>query len=1651
MPKRGGVLRRVFQPRVFARAGSRLLKLIRCGRDLLAVWRSGLFDRKYYLKTNPDVSVSGVNPLIHFLRFGWKEGRNPNIDFDLRCYLAANPDVRAAGVNPLVHYVRAGAREGRRLLPSSPPPGVAEKPGRRPAGPSQDTVVFFGHDAHRLGAETVLLHMLRWLKEKTALDVRLVLAEGGELLDDFRGVCKVLVLQTLFRAGTDRTQVEHAIRAHCGDHVKLVYANTVASGRYLKFFECLGAPILTHVHELQNVIQGQLADDAKEMLRRCTRYVGVSRAVSQNLITNHAVAADKIDTIYAFVAQSGVTPTPQAKREARRKLGLGEDHKVEDNKVLVFGCGAVYSRKGSDLFVAVAEKLLGAGIDNFHFYWIGPFVPGEEDRIQRDIQSRGVGSHVTFLGPKANPREWFSAGDVFLLPSREDPFPLVCLEAAECGMPTVCFAEAGGMPDFVEDDAGFVVPFEDVEQMAQKTALMIRDERLRQQLGSTARRKFLNRHTAEKAMPRILQTIRQTGGIAPKVSVVVPCYNHASFLQQRLDSVFGQTFQDFEVIILDDCSPDNTREIIQPHRAAPNVRIALNAENSGNTFVQWIKGIDLARGEIVWLAEDDDFCEPTFLERLLPSFADRDVGLAYCQSVAVDRRGERLFSYWTYTTDLSRQRWSSDYVVSAAEELNAGLAVKNTIPNASAVLFRKFDLGRLRGELTKYRLAGDWLFYIHAMQGRKTAFCCDELNYHRRHDSTCIARYEHDVRRFSETRDVQDFARKAAPLSKGTLQKMNHHLFEVWRACFPSEPKEKYFSSIARQRPLPAAGGVNRPGYAKCPHPANPLRIELQRARRQIGELQQALELIRSSRTWRLRGRLLRAGHRLRLVGPPAEPCLARPCTIIVPVYNAFDEVLACLRSVLRHTSGTFRLRVIDDASPDGKLTDFLPQDVLADPRVRVSRNAQNLGFVQTCNLGMRQAAPDDVVLLNSDTEVTAEWLGKMQEAAYSRPRVGTVTPLTNNGTIASVPDVLADNPIPPGYGVDEFARLIERASAREYCRVPTCIGFCTYIKREVLDRVGYFDQQSFGKGYGEENDLSCRAQAAGYVDIIDDATFVYHKGRTSFQDRTDGLVEKHLKVLQAKHPGYLRGVEKFVRRNPLQTVHRRIQDAMLGRWLKRAERCILHVLHDSPLTPRASAGTRFGGTEFHVADLIGSIPDAAHWSLYPKAGGYRLTAHVPGTAERHFQFSARQCDLARLLDPELFDVVHLHHLLGFDWPDLAKALLGHGNYFVSLHDFRMVCPRIQLLTPDHRLCRGRECSTACELPRPELERLRLTTTKILRGAHTVLHFSKSTRQYYSNIIGDDFPWRLVEHGIHVPGDHRQRLRLPSGQDPVGNDRPSSSRPLKVAFLNGGFPHKGVRLVKQLLKHQTIGGGIPVHWHMIGGAGEMLPRGSHIAHHGRYDRQMLPEILDRVRPDLVAIVSIWPETYCLTLDESIRSGIPVICTPLGAPADRVRQNRCGWVLDRLDAESFLKTLRRLTANWDGYRKVRSRLADVALRNVQQLGAIYGRMYAEASAQRAGRQPTGRLAKVNQLWGNLICSTARRRRLAAALLGWCEGTLRATKLDVLATRAARRLLPKRVHGYIEDLRLQAPPPGATLPAAEPDHAQTPDGRTERKVA
>ena len=214
---------------------------------------------------------------------------------------------------------------------------------------------------------------------------------------------------------------------------------------------------------------------------------------------------------------------------------------------------------------------------------------------------------------------------------------------------------------------------------------------------------------------------------------------------------------------------------------------------------------------------------------------------------------------------------------------------------------------------------------------------------------------------------------------------------------------------------------------------------------------------------------------------------------IIIPIYNAFDFVKKCIETVIEHTDLTqHTLLLVNDKSTDERILPLLNSFIKENQSLNIILidNKDNQGFVRTVNIGM-QYSHHDVVLLNSDTEVTRNWLSKIQNCAYSKPAVATVTPLSNNATLASVPIFLAENTIPPGLSVEEYADIVEKCSMNLFPDIPTAHGFCMYIKREAIDDLGLFDEETFGKGYGEENDFSYRCLQAGYRHLLCDNTYI--------------------------------------------------------------------------------------------------------------------------------------------------------------------------------------------------------------------------------------------------------------------------------------------------------------------------------------------------------------------------------------------------------------------------------------------------------------------------------------------------------------------------------------------------------------------------------
>lgn len=241
---------------------------------------------------------------------------------------------------------------------------------------------------------------------------------------------------------------------------------------------------------------------------------------------------------------------------------------------------------------------------------------------------------------------------------------------------------------------------------------------------------------------------------------------------------------------------------------------------------------------------------------------------------------------------------------------------------------------------------------------------------------------------------------------------------------------------------------------------------------------------------------------------------------VVVPVFNAYEDALECIQSLLKNTAQNIPILVIDDASTDPRIASDLPL-LATEKRLIYLRKPFNSGFVDTVNLAFAWSAPRDVVVINSDVVVPPEWLERLRAAAYCMSIVATATPLTNSGTIVSVP--YRNQPVESlvdGQTVEEVDARIREHSLRLYPGTPTAVGHCVYFRRSALDVVGYFDH-AFAPGYGEEVDFSQRAVMAGFCHVVADDLFVYHKGSRSFSSRRQKLREAHEHLIRKRYPWY--------------------------------------------------------------------------------------------------------------------------------------------------------------------------------------------------------------------------------------------------------------------------------------------------------------------------------------------------------------------------------------------------------------------------------------------------------------------------------------------------------------------------------------------------
>ena len=615
-----------------------------------------------------------------------------------------------------------------------------------------------------------------------------------------------------------------------------------------------------------------------------------------------------------------------------------------------------------------------------------------------------------------------------------------------------------------------------------------------------------------------------------------------------------------------------------------------------------------------------------------------------------------------------------------------------------------------------------------------------------------------------------------------------------------------------------------------------------------------------------------------------------KKCDVIIPIYNAYDALAECVESVIKNTDLTSdRLILINDCSTDKNINKYLRllKKNNAKLNIVVLNNDKNLGFVSTVNKGMSYS-DFDVVLLNSDTVVGKDWLNKIRNCAYSMEKVATVTPLSNNATLASVPKGLQRNEIPTDLTIDEYNDLINKCSYHDYPEIPTGHGFCMYIRRAVLNLVGLFDEKTFGRGYGEENDFCFRCIDYGYRNILCDDVIVYHKESQSFSGEREKVISEHLKKLEKRYPEYKNYLDYWCEKFPISYICKNV-DYNIN--LRKKEN-ILILIHDWK--------TNTGGTTLHVKDLVNNLKEKYNFHiLFPNDNGYAIKSYF-GEEENeiHFlaidkmtKFNRYNREYKRMLEEIVkalsIDCVHVHHMVGhyFDIVDVCKE--NNIKSVITLHDFYCLCPTINMLYCGEKYCmnvENKDCgkclSVTKKIDNNIIDDYQNDWHLFLKKFDKIIVPSNDTKKHILDFY-NDLEISDIEHGIDlVKTSHEARS---------GNE-------FNIAFIGVMCNHKGGNILNNLI-HSNIDKKFKFH---VFGSSELegltKSRKNYI-YHGKYKRDDLSDLLISNHIDLICFFQIWPETYSYTLNEAVATGIPVLSFDIGAGAERVKKYNLGWTID----------------------------------------------------------------------------------------------------------------------------------------------------------
>lgn len=608
----------------------------------------------------------------------------------------------------------------------------------------------------------------------------------------------------------------------------------------------------------------------------------------------------------------------------------------------------------------------------------------------------------------------------------------------------------------------------------------------------------------------------------------------------------------------------------------------------------------------------------------------------------------------------------------------------------------------------------------------------------------------------------------------------------------------------------------------------------------------------------------------IRITSASARVNRTNPVAVVLPVYRdtkmTKDCIVSAIPSILNIPDAI--LVIINDASPEPDMASMLENMAARWPkRIEILTNEFNMGFVVTVNRGMKYHNQHDVVILNSDVILPMKWLERLIDEAYCRPRVATVTPLSNNTTICTFPEFLQDNPLPFGLSVDEVDAVF-RNTRMPNVEAPTGIGFCMYIRRDCLDDVGYFDESRFGRGYGEENDFCQRAIKKGWVNLITPNLYVYHKGGVSFGSEKNSLIENAIRSIDELHPTYNRDVQLFIQSDPLR--ESRLQ-RLIGLMAGLAIPKVLYVSHG------------LGGG---VVQYISELSDY----LYSEGLAFPLVLTPQGLDDictLRFGFKATSDEIVINFPQDFNYLVWVLRTIGVTLIHFNHALNVHPllfqlpkelniKYYLTIHDFYLLNGNPTLtdergifvefnkedfLNPMHSLPGG-----------VSLKDWRDNCRCFVEGAEIVIYPSVATKRLFN----DHFK---IKHS--VVARHLEVVR--DINNPPKSFVPKSS--YVIGALGALGREKGADYYEEIAVCASKAD-MPLEFVLIGYAYRTLEK---VKTTGPYDANEIMGLVHKHECDILIFPARCPETYSYTLSYALESGLSIVAPALGAFPERLSE------------------------------------------------------------------------------------------------------------------------------------------------------------------